>query len=418
MKEKLIYLYYLVLTLILVSWTDKTSSPAMVVRLTFMAASFIPTLYFRKSWLPAVFTCFLSICQYGISYSYLPDTLSTYMYLVIILFIMYQRKQRMPLFPKSLIILMVYVFFLDCISDGTIYHNFYALVITCLIVHLFDSDYAVASQKLSTAFIVVTIVLCYYFLIFKDSFTASYDFDSGLERVTWTDPNYLGCVIGMGIMCCGMRLVEGGLNKYLNLLLLMIFGTAVVVLVMNASRGAILAVAIGVSVLLYKSNIKTQYKIVILLSLVGFITYLYNSSVFDLLEYRLQNDETGSGRSTIWIGRLQAFISSNPFLQLFGYGREAALSLGTNRHIGCHNDYLAFLVEYGYIGFFLFINFLIYPVLKAVHNKTQLPTVLALTAYLAVCCFTLEPLTLGRIPYYMFYVLILLQINNKPSLTK
>ena len=411
-KERLIYLYYLVLTLILVSWTDASSSPSMIVRLAFMTATFVPAFKFRNSWLPAVFTCFLSICQYGISYSYLPDTISVYMYLVIIMYVLYRNKVQMALFPKSLIILAAYVLAVDLIADTTIYHIFYALVITCLIVNLFDKDYVDASSKLSTAYIIVTMVLCYYFVFFRDTFAISYNYDSGLERVSWTDPNYLGCVIGMGAMCCGEKLIDEELKKYHRLLLFLIFGTAVTIMVMNASRGALLALALGVSVLLYKANIKYYYKVFIVISTFVFIVYLYNNSYFDLLEYRIQNDETGSGRSTIWANRLHAFFSGNLFHQIFGYGRNATMTLGTNTHIGCHSDYVAFLVEYGYIGICLFLNTLLYPVRKALSDKKRFPMVLAFTVYLAACCLTLEPLTLGRIPYYMFFVLILLLTNK------
>ena len=88
------------------------------------------------------------------------------------------------------------------------------------------------------------------------------------------------------------------------------------------------------------------------------------------------------------------------------------MTLGTSITIGCHNDYVAFLTEYGLIGFILFIYTLTYPLIKSKVIGGDNTHIVASTIYLASCCFTLEPFSLGRIPYYMFYISIILLVNR------
>ena len=414
-KTYYIYIYYLVLLLIMVSWTSPTSAPSTIVRMLFMGAVFFPTIYIRKAWLPAVLTCFLSIGQYGISFSYLPETISLYMWLMLVLFILYGGKRILPIFPHWLFVFPFYIVLRDLFADDSIYHIFYALIVTCLASYLFGNDYDDAENKMSMAFIVVTVVLCYYFLFFRNNFTESYGkYGTELERVLWTDPNYLGCVIGMGVMCCGIKLTDKSLSKFFRVLLLSVIGISVVVLIQNASRGALVAVLLGCSVLFLTSPVKIFYKILFLCLAVTFLVFLYNNSYFDLLVYRVENDSTGSGRTVIWERRLEVFSQSSLLQSIFGYGHDAAMTLGTPYRVGSHNDYIAFLVEYGLIGLVSFLYMLAFPIIQILKKGEVigLYQVLTLSVYIAVCCLTLEPFTLGRIPYYMFYLYIILVVNK------
>ena len=413
MKEKYIYFYYIVLLLVLVSWTNPNTSPSFMVRLLYMASLFLPTVIWKQSWLPAVFTCFISISQYGISYSYLPDTVATYMWLALLLFMLYGHKNKLSLAPLSLLVLPIYVLTIDFTTNGEIHHIFYVLIVACILLYFFSQDYNDASFKMSIAFIVTTIVLCYYFLFFKDTFSQSLGkYDTDLERISWTDPNYLGCVIGMGVMCCIIRLRESSNKLYIRALICFTIALSIVVMIMNASRGALVAISLGIAYYLFVSKIKISYKIIFSILIIGFIYYLYNNSYFDLLMYRIQNDETGSGRSEIWVNRLTAFFSGSFLNIVFGYGQDEAMTLGTSITIGCHNDYVAFLTEYGLIGFILFIYTLTYPLIKSKVIGGDNTHIVASTIYLASCCFTLEPFSLGRIPYYMFYISIILLVNR------
>ena len=145
------------------------------------------------------------------------------------------------------------------------------------------------------------------------------------------------------------------------------------------------------------------------------MVFLYNNSYFELLEYRVESDSTGSGRTVIWERRLTEFFQGSSLRLLFGYGHDAAMTLGTTPYrIGSHNDYVAFLVEYGLIGLASFLYMLAFPIIKILRKGglVGLYQVLTLSVYIAVGCLTLEPFTLGRIPFYMFYLYIILVANK------
>lgn len=401
----------------MVSWTSSTTFPPFIFRISFMGALFLPVLYIRNSWLPAIFTCFLSISQYGISYSYLPESISIHMMLIVSLLLLYQNKKKLVVFPNLLYFLPFYVFIIDLLTDGSVYHIFYILVITCSLSFVFNKDYTNAEKKMSIAFISITVVLCYYFLFFRDRFTESYGkYGTDLERVLWTDPNYLGCVIGMGTICCGIKLTDKKISKIVRLMLALIFCTSLMILIMNASRGSLLAVLFACSVLFIMSPVKIIYKLIFISFVIFFIYVLYNNSYFELLEYRIENDYTGSGRTIIWDKRLTAFFEGPILNIVFGYGHERTMVLGTGStyYVGCHNDYIAFLVEYGVIGFLMFLGILLFPIMKIISTKLilEISHVFTIISYIAVCSITLEPFTLGRIPYYMFYLYAILVVNK------
>lgn len=78
-----------------------------------------------------------------------------------------------------------------------------------------------------------------------------------------------------------------------------------------------------------------------------------------------------------------------------------ALAFGSSVSRAFHNDFIAFLCEYGFWGLMLFIKWLYYPIQKAKDNKM---VVLAVVGYIAACGLTLEPVTAGRFTYYVFWL--------------
>ena len=56
----------------------------------------------------------------------------------------------------------------------------------------------------------------------------------------------------------------------------------------------------------------------------------------------------------------------------------------------------------------MFVVMLVKPVVEALKARNVRISVYVLMAYLAVCCFTLEPITGAYIPYLFFYCYIVL----------
>ena len=232
-----------------------------------------------------------------------------------------------------------------------------------------------------------------------------------MERSGWADPNYFGMALGMGTIV-GMIKMFSVEWKGLSIVEKVVYITAVLssmpALALNASRGAMLSVIVGFVALLYFSKAKLGYKIMLTFIAGLVVVYLYTNQYFDLLEYRIMNDEgTGSGRTNIWSAKLSAFVEGNPLKIIFGYGHVGGANIG-GVHIGFHNDYIGFLVDYGIIGLGMLIYMLYYPIKIMPKGSYEKPSVIVLIVYLAMSFVTLEPLLTGIMGYFSFYMYALL----------
>lgn len=403
---------------------DATSEPSMVLRLAFMAAVVFPAVLFRNVSYPAVITLFYTLVILGFSYSYLPYTYDIYVGITFFITIFFFNKNwNKNVVPPFLLFFTFYIFIIDLIYslsnyqvsivENNISYSFMLLVFFIIIIG--DNIQGVLSQ-LSVAFIIITIVLSYLFIENRELFAV--DFGEGLERSGWTDPNYFGCVIGMGTVISMFNIFYAKwYNKkiiekifYISALLI-----SVPVLILNASRGALLSVIIVFVLLVTFSNVKLGYKIVIfILSVIGCI-YLYSNDYFALLEARIQSDDgTGSGRTDIWISKLQCFFDGNIFQIIFGNGFYGGATI-SGRVIGFHNDFIGFLVDYGIVGLCMLLYMLYYPIKLVPKNSKIKIVIVASIAYLAICFLTLEPFLTGILPYFSFYLYAFLLAKNEKN---
>ena len=143
---------------------------------------------------------------------------------------------------------------------------------------------------------------------------------------------------------------------------------------------------------------------------------LYKLNMFSALEQRMESDDgTGNARTTIWAYKTAQFLLFPPDVILTGLGYRGGFMLGFVDGYGFHSDYVAFFVDYGIIGTILFVILFMYPLYLAIKNKRNRGIICAMTLYLMVNCATLEPLTGGRLIYYLFYLYIIIlakQQNN------
>lgn len=412
-------LYYIVLLLIFAS-RQGDMAPSMPIRIAFMSAAILPSVLSKEVSYPAVLTLFFTLTLYGFAYSYMPYTLSLYVFVTLILTVIITRRAKpivkTPLFSY---LFPVYVFCVDSINSfGSFNASYVTEVLFCLVMLLCYflmaiSDESISLKQLPLAFMAVSVVLSLYFILNRETFVVNYDYNGEYERIGWIDPNYFGTVLGMGVVIAFNRLIGSPRqrNKQDKLDFIFCISTIILatpVLLLNASRGAILSVVVAVVVSFVSAKARTWQKALIMIVATIGIVYLYNNQYMDLLAYRISNDDTGgSGRLPIWISKLTAYSHGNLINILFGYGYSQGLTI-SGRFIGFHNDFLAFLVDYGIVGFFLFIHMLLYPILRIPRKSSYFPYILSIIAYLSVTCFTLEPLTAGRLPYYTFYLFALL----------
>lgn len=409
-KKNIAIFYYLLLLCISVFWSSETEPPT-IVRYGYLAAFFIPLMVRYQQYFPACLICFMAISTNGYAFGFFPY--AGYMYFIITLFgVFFIQHNKKPNIPSCAIFFLIYTFIVNITTSDNPQNIFYSSIVALLFSFYTAQDTMQGVRSMLTCFCVVALTLSIIYYMNYDRFLQSYNGLSDMERSGWTDPNYLSCIMGMGVVSSLLQFIKspkaGLVHKFFWIFTIIITFSAQLLI---ASRGALLAEIIAVPILLATTKISRKRKFLILSALVFFVCWLYSNSYFELMEYRILNDSgTGGGRSVVWEQKLSAFFESNLFNQLFGIGFVDGLKLGTGKEFGFHNDFIAMLCDYGYIGLVLFISCLLYPIFKT--TKSLRYEVVALVAYLAVVCFSLEPISSGRLPYFGFYFLILLYSKN------
>ena len=413
--------YYAALVALSSSWTS-VEAPSAIVRYGGLLAILLP-LFLKNICLyyPTVATALFTIATYGFAYSVMPYSCEIYVCLAIMIVAI--RRAELSYFKpytfSCYIFLLALSLFVNFVSANRL-ENISSCLAFSLFLPFFISNHPKKGfDLLSYAFITASFVLALLFLIFQEQFTESYNTMSGLERAGWIDPNYFGTVLGLGFTVALLRQLLPNKDTFI----LRIFSWATIaisaiVIVLVASRGAVLAIT-GVSIIsVLVSKINSKYKIVVIVLMVAIVYYMYNSDMFELLMYRIQNDSgTGSGRTTIWSNKLEAFETNANVINYFlGFGLSEGVKLGYSADKGMHNDFLAFFVEYGFCGFIIFVMLILKPLFNS--TKVSFPYILAATVYVVLVSFSLEPLSQGRWPFwaFLFWIITLnkaLDCNNK-----
>lgn len=400
---------------VMLSWYDPTVSPPFLVRIIFLIILVIPSFVKKNSEiLIASIACFLTISNFGYSESYLPSDQNVYILLFCLYAILNRGHNSVSSIPKVLIILFLYVTFVDVITSESVMHISQSLGLTILLFFL-NTDKAKQIEVLRLAFIVATIVLSASLIILRDQFVSI--IAVGYERAGWTDPNYFGMVIGMGMILSASGLVSRNAIPPIHkpfMIGAIILG--VPALALNASRGAIVSLVLGLVLLLLFSNAKLSRKFIISVLSLFFIYILYSYNIFETLNYRFLNDEATGGRTDIWEMKY-SFINQRGLLSIiFGVGNLAGQYGGGTTVVGFHNDFLAFIVDYGMVGTFLFAIMLLLPLHYAYKTKkNEMGATISLMVYLITSASSLEPFTAGRFIFYVFYYYIIINsmINER-----
>lgn len=395
----------------IVAFRTSTVAPSAISRLFFLSALFVPLFAkYNNLYLPCL-VVFSTVTINSFAFGYLPYDMKSYAMislLELLIFIGLHRRISIT-FNYFCFFALLYVFIINIVTSASPQDISYSIIAVGIGTTVFTTDRRNGLNSMLNAFTVISLVLSLIYLSNYEAFLDSYD--AGIERSGWTDPNYLSCIVGMGIMTSLIQLLKKERHRFLNVFLYAL--TIILSLITQlflASRGALLSVAVGMLILIILSEVKTSYKALIFILIGVLLLVLYFNNYFDLLMYRVIEDSGGgSGRTEIWQMKLSEFNSNASFLNLiFGMGHNSAIHLSpSGRAIGFHNDFIAVLCSYGIFGFLLFIYMLIFhPLLKT--ERSSRSVVLSLILYLVVACTTIEPLSSGRLVYWAFYALILL----------
>lgn len=139
----------------------------------------------------------------------------------------------------------------------------------------------------------------------------------------------------------------------------------ILLLLFSGRRGGLVGIGISLAIyLLYymksKGHAILKFVPVAILLLILYFTF----SDYFVESYTVQrfidNDEydVTSGRSDIYLEVINLFFNSNVLNMIFGHGM-GAVAFYTKEHLTAHNDFLEILFDFGIIGFFLYIRFIL-----------------------------------------------------------
>lgn len=143
-------------------------------------------------------------------------------------------------------------------------------------------------------------------------------------------------------------------------------GLLFIAIIISYKRSAMFSYVIATIIYLFydakmnKVSNKKIWKVIlgsVILAYVGYYIYLKLTIRLDLdwiSRMEALRYDRGSGRADIWKNVISYFFSNSPFNWIFGYGYRSSYFLGA-----AHNDLLEILFDFGFLGLFSYIAFLI-----------------------------------------------------------
>jgi len=390
--NKWIYLYYLLLHFVCLSWTNiDLVAPSAMLRILVTGAVFLPLIkYFWMA--PAVIILFVGLRFNSVApFGYIPQSWDIYgimiLFVAVLHSFLYKNKSLLH-FNKTQILLLFFIYIIDVIN-----FQFYTpiLLFVIMLYVLYNSiNNQIAFNLTIFSFVLLTITLSIYFIVFAEEFVENY-YGEDLERSSWLDPNYFGLVLGCGVIlssACLFRAIRVYLSVSYKIVFIVCIVLGFIVVVLQASRGAVLSVTVALMIQLFFSKTKLSYKIVALIvGLLG-LFYMYQLEYFDLLIERVSNDDSGgSGRGKIWENKIITWLEQ-PIYYL-GSGYQGAVSNFKPYKLDCHNEFVSTLLNYGFVGLILLFVF----IFKLLSYKFNRSFIWSLVFFILIAFCTLSPIT-------------------------
>lgn len=392
-RNKYIYLYYLLLYVVCLSWTNTGMvAPSSVLRLVVTLAIFVPLI--KNFWMaPAVIILFVGLRFNSVApFGYIPQSWEIYEYAILVIAILhvaiFRRHRSLFKFTKTQIGLFFFLFFVDLLNLQPLTPILLFVLMLYLLYNAIDNESALNLTLFS--FVLLTITLSLYYFVFAQEFMVSY-YGSESERATWIDPNYFGVVLGCGVIISGAYLfsaIKVKLSMAYRVIYIICIVLGFIVITLQASRGAILAVAAALVIQLLFSQTKWYTKtFFIVLSVIG-IVYLFRLDYFTLLIDRTLNDDTaGSGRGGIWASKLGQW--SENFVNILGSGYGSSVSKFRPYNTDCHNEFVSIIINYGLVGACAVLG----TILKLLSLRSNRSFIWSILAFVCVAFMTISPIT-------------------------
>lgn len=414
--NNILLVYYAILMIVLVSWTNVDSLPPFFLRLLFLMAVVLPLWFKRSRLFVQIFMTFIVTSASSYAVSYMPvDGLYILLTIIMSIFIMSLKRTEALYVPSGLIILCLLSAIVDFGYSQTITVSYHWLAVILIAAYMLKRNDTQQLKYIVLSLSVVSLILSLEFIIVGDRFISDVSTVAGdIDRKGWSDPNYFGAILGINIIASLIELLtNSSIGRKLKYFYILGIILSLYTLFSTASRGVSLALVCSVFILFISAPITWIHKVCVLAGGIAVVFVMYYFHVLDLLILRFMSDAgDAGGRTEIWSTRLSSFVSEcNIFQWLFGIGTNNSLTLGTGRVLGFHNDFLSVLIRYGVVGLLSMANLLISPIIYAPKRKKSI--IFSAIIFLVICMSTIEPFTGGQwgALYFYLYILMLSQMK-------
>lgn len=268
-------LYYALLFLVLISWHNPYETPSEIYRILYLIALLGPITVKKPQLFAIVIPLFYAVSNYSCFISYMPNQVYLYLAFPIVALIFYHRKIGVDTIALSALIFAVFTIIINVAFS----QRFESISACCLLVFLLHkflphekNSYA---HLFSYAFSIMSLTLSLIFILSGAMFQMNYGVGD-FERTEWMDPNYFGCIVGIGVVTSMIELLYNRqLIRYERILFLLVICISLYVLALNGSRGALLATSVSFLVLFLGNGINLKKKVLILCCLCVFLYVLY-----------------------------------------------------------------------------------------------------------------------------------------------
>lgn len=166
----------------------------------------------------------------------------------------------------------------------------------------------------------------------------------------------------------------------------------IVTLLLDASRGGILAMGVMVAIFLIMTPKSKQFNLLIILSviLLGLVLYSYKDTIFLVIGLRAADGAMfkDDARSVIWTNALKAFGDTGGLGTGIG-GMQKGMAAVTKGITVTHNMMLEVLLQYGVLFFLVYLCFLVKLALRSLRIKDKPVKITTMAALIAMPVYTI-----------------------------
>ena len=317
-------------------------------------------------------------------------------FLLIIACVIYQSRRRISerhLEFIFLVIFFIYTFLSSAFSITGSFNSFILFMQSLVIVFLLNKLRNINLYNLSWMLVassIVTIILFSFW--FKETII-----ELDIQRLSVSEDdsiNRLATMISqlIAILFAGFFII--GKNKLMKIILASTMLIGFTLIILSGTRAALIAIILAIVIILFYFFINYTKKVIIYLSLISLVGYLFINQLQEFDIHSLQRftvekvqDDGGSGRIGIWKALVPKTIEDGLFFG-FGFGAENVFLLAKQNgfDFSAHNLLIDMFIQTGLTGLILFFTYffiLAKKLLKSIDNpQIIVPVMILLTGLL------------------------------------